>query len=85
MLKKTVPLIKEYRSTPEEVIFQMGELNYNDEAAVYFIEKGTVELYYLEQTESAVSDSLYKKAAGGKEEGKESNKVNSSSSPNPKK
>jgi hypothetical protein len=42
ILKKTVGIIKEYRCTPEEVIYIEGEM---DEGCIYFIEKGSVEIY----------------------------------------
>ncbi|KAL4483975.1 hypothetical protein ABPG72_013981 [Tetrahymena utriculariae] len=42
ILKRTVPLIKEFRCTPEEIIYFEGE---TDEGCIYFIEKGSVEIY----------------------------------------
>ena len=42
MIYKTIALIKEYRCKPEEVIISDGIL---DENAIYFIEKGSVEIF----------------------------------------
>jgi CRP-like cAMP-binding protein len=39
---KTVSIIKEFRCTPEEVIYTEGEI---DDGCIYFIEKGSVEMY----------------------------------------
>ena len=42
LLLKTVPIIQEMRCTPEEIIFNEGQL---DDHAIYFIEKGSVEIF----------------------------------------
>jgi CRP-like cAMP-binding protein len=42
LIQKTVPLIQEYKATPEEQILYRND---NDECAIYFIEKGCVEIY----------------------------------------
>jgi hypothetical protein len=42
VLYKTVKLIKEYRCTPEEIIFMEGDV---DNSAIFFIEKGSVEIF----------------------------------------
>ncbi|KAL4497691.1 hypothetical protein ABPG73_020788 [Tetrahymena malaccensis] len=47
--EKIVPLIKEYRCYPEEVICLEGLL---DDCSIYFIEKGSVEIY-IENKESS--------------------------------
>lgn len=39
---KTVALIREYKCTPEEIIFLSEE---RDDCSIYFIEKGTVEIF----------------------------------------
>ncbi|KAL4510552.1 hypothetical protein ABPG72_004706 [Tetrahymena utriculariae] len=39
-IQKVVPLIKEKRSTPEELIYQENEL---DDCCIYFIEKGSID------------------------------------------
>lgn len=44
VIRKTVPLIKEYKQTPEETIFLQDQL---DDCSIYFVEKGQVELYHL--------------------------------------
>jgi hypothetical protein len=41
ILQKTVPLLKEYRCTPDEIIF---EENIENENAVYFIENGSIDI-----------------------------------------
>ncbi len=42
IIRKTVPLIKESRITPEETFVFEGEC---DDCCIYFIEKGIVEVY----------------------------------------
>ena len=42
ILKKLVPLIEEFRFTPEEIIFLEGE---QDDKAIYFIQNGKVEIF----------------------------------------
>ncbi len=42
IILKTVPLIKEMRLTPEEKLFDEGDM---DDSSIYFIEKGKLELY----------------------------------------
>lgn len=39
-IQKTVSLIQEYKSTPEEVLLRLDE---QDDCCIYFIEKGKVE------------------------------------------
>jgi hypothetical protein len=45
VILRTVPLIKEMRLTPEEKVFNEGDV---DDCCIYFIEKGKLELcsYY---------------------------------------
>ncbi len=43
-IQRTVRLIREYKSTPEELILCRGEL---DDSSIYFIERGRVELFFL--------------------------------------
>ncbi len=42
IIKKTVPLIKESRITPEENIIIEG---FTDDSCIYFIEKGSCEVF----------------------------------------
>lgn len=42
VIQKTVTLIQEIKCTPEEDIFFSGD---KDDCAIFFIEKGSVELY----------------------------------------
>lgn len=42
LIYRTIPLIQEYRCTPEEIICKYGE---NGDTSIYFIEKGSVDLY----------------------------------------
>ena len=43
-IQRTVRLIREYKSTPEELLLCRGEL---DDSSIYFIERGRVELFFL--------------------------------------
>ncbi|KAL4463931.1 hypothetical protein ABPG74_005868 [Tetrahymena malaccensis] len=47
IIQKTVPLIKEIRCTPEEIIYLKGD---QDDFAIYFIEKGQVEAFTYQKT-----------------------------------
>lgn len=42
IVQKVLPLIKEFRCTPEEIIYLKGD---NDDNSIYFIEKGCVEAF----------------------------------------
>ena len=43
VISKTVSIIKEYKSTPQEVIYLKGD---KDDCSIFFIKKGTVELFF---------------------------------------
>lgn len=47
MIQKMVPLIKEKRLTPEELIYNENQL---DDCCIYFIEKGTID-EFIDMTE----------------------------------
>ena len=49
LIKKTVPLINESRITPEEVITVEGQI---DDCCIFFIEKGEIEVYIDQFSES---------------------------------
>ena len=48
LLHKIIPLIKEYRCTPEELIFLEGEI---DDSSIYFIQNGQIELFYTKNVD----------------------------------
>lgn len=51
--EKIVPLIREYRSYPEEIIFYEGDI---DDCSIYFIEKGSVEVFIETKNNSQCSN-----------------------------
>ena len=42
LISKTVSIIREYKSTPQEVIFLSGD---RDDSSLFFIKKGQVEIF----------------------------------------
>lgn len=53
VVEKTIALIEEVKTTPEQVIFQQED---RDDGAIYFVEKGSVELYIETKADSVTTN-----------------------------